>query len=69
MEQGPPVPRAAAPVGALYRYSSGQSEPLTAQISDLIVPNGLAFSPDGRTMYASDSHPLVQQIYLGKKSH
>ena len=26
----------------------------------LIVPNGLAFSPDGRTMYLSDSHPSVQ---------
>ena len=30
------------------------------QLDDLIVPNGLAFSPDGRTMYLSDSHPSVQ---------
>jgi len=28
-----------------------------------IVPNGLAFSPDGRTMYLSDSHPSVQKIW------
>jgi sugar lactone lactonase YvrE len=27
------------------------------------VPNGLAFSPDGRTMYLSDSHPSVQAIW------
>lgn len=25
--------------------------------------NGLAFSPDGRTMYLSDSHPSVQRIW------
>jgi sugar lactone lactonase YvrE len=54
---------AAAPVGALYRYSAGQREPLSAQLNDLIVPNGLAFSPDGRTMYLSDSHPSVQTIW------
>ncbi len=54
---------AGSPVGALYRYSAGQSEPLTAQLSDFIVPNGLGFSPDGRTMYLSDSHPNVQKIW------
>ena len=32
-------------------------------LDDLIVPNGLAFSPDGRTMYLSDSHPGVQKIW------
>jgi sugar lactone lactonase YvrE len=26
-------------------------------LNGFIVPNGLAFSPDGRTMYLSDSHP------------
>ncbi|MGY4535171.1 sugar lactone lactonase YvrE [Pseudomonas sp. TE3786] len=54
---------AGSPVGALYRYSAGQREPLTAQLSDFIVPNGLGFSPDGRTMYLSDSHPSVQRIW------
>ncbi|MDF3194143.1 SMP-30/gluconolactonase/LRE family protein [Pseudomonas sp. 1928-m] len=54
---------AAAPVGAMYRYSAGQAEPLSAQLSGFIVPNGLAFSPDGRTMYLSDSHPSVQAIW------
>ncbi|MHC8367137.1 SMP-30/gluconolactonase/LRE family protein [Pseudomonas sp. ZT5P21] len=49
--------------GALYRYSAGQRGPLDAQLSGFIVPNGLGFSPDGRTMYLSDSHPLVRQIW------
>lgn len=49
--------------GALYRYSAGQHGPLDTQLSGFIVPNGLGFSPDGRTMYVSDSHPLAQQIW------
>jgi sugar lactone lactonase YvrE len=49
--------------GTLYRYSAGQRGPLDAQLSGFIVPNGLGFSPDGRTMYLSDSHPQVQQIW------
>jgi sugar lactone lactonase YvrE len=49
--------------GTLYRYSAGQRGPLAAQLGGFIVPNGLGFSPDGRTMYLSDSHPLVQQIW------
>ncbi|QVW26338.1 SMP-30/gluconolactonase/LRE family protein [Pseudomonas hormoni] len=49
--------------GALYRYSAGQRGPLDAQLGGFIVPNGLGFSPDGRTMYLSDSHPSVQQIW------
>ena len=54
---------AGAPVGAMYRYSAGQTEPLTAQLQGFIVPNGLAFSPDGNTLYLSDSHPDVQKIW------
>ncbi len=54
---------AGASVGAMYRYSAGQSEALTAQLTDFIVPNGLAFSPDGKTMYLSDSHPSMQKIW------
>ena len=54
---------ASAPAGALYRYAAGQSAPLTPQLEGLIVPNGLAFSPDGTLMYLSDSHPDVQKIW------
>ena len=54
---------AGAPVGAMYRYDAGQEGPLKAQLEGLTVPNGLAFSPDGKTMYLSDSHPDVQKIW------
>ncbi len=29
----------------------------------LITPNGMAFSPDGHTLYTSDSHPSVQTVW------
>jgi sugar lactone lactonase YvrE len=52
---------AAQPAGVLYALQGGGTlEPL---VDGLIVPNGLAFSPDGRTMYLSDSHPKVQRIW------
>jgi sugar lactone lactonase YvrE len=52
---------AGLPVGALFGLErSGELKPL---VSGLVVPNGLAFSPDGRTMYLSDSHPQVQRIW------
>ena len=52
---------AAQAVGALYAFERGGT--LTPLVRELIVPNGLAFSPDGRTMYLSDSHPQAQQIW------
>ena len=54
---------AGAAMGAMYRYQAGQTEPLTAQLGGFIVPNGLAFSPDGKIMYLSDSHPSMQAIW------
>jgi len=53
---------AATPAGALYRLASGDAG-AALQLDDFIVPNGLAFSPDGRTMYLSDSHPQVQSVW------
>lgn len=50
-----------AAAGTLYRYASGHAP--QALLDGFITLNGLAFSPDGRTMYVSDSHPLVQQIW------
>ena len=32
-------------------------------VSNLYTPNGLAFSPDGKTLYFSDSHPKAQKIW------
>src|SRR5450830_26760 len=48
--------------GKLYRYS--QATGLSAPVVDgLIVQNGLAWSPDGKTMYLSDSHPSRRLIW------
>jgi sugar lactone lactonase YvrE len=53
---------AANPAGALYRFDERGvlSEPV---VDGLITQNGLAWSPDGTTMYLSDSHPLRRQIW------
>ena len=53
---------AARAVGGLYRYSrdGGLHGPV---VSDLLTQNGLAFSPDGRTMYLSDSHPQRRLVW------
>jgi sugar lactone lactonase YvrE len=52
---------AAQSVGLVYALEDeGTLRPV---VEGLIVPNGMAFSPDGRTMYLSDSHPQVQCIW------
>ncbi|MGH8081297.1 MAG: SMP-30/gluconolactonase/LRE family protein [Lysobacter sp.] len=52
---------AASNAGRLYRYTAEAG--IAQALDDLIVPNGSAFSPDGRTMYLSDSHPDRQCIW------
>jgi sugar lactone lactonase YvrE len=56
---------AAREVGRVYRYQGdvNAEAALRLQFDALIVPNGMAFSPDGSTMYLSDSHPNVQAIW------
>lgn len=50
------------PNGILYRYSTRDG--LSAPVADgLVTQNGLAWSPDGRTMYLSDSHASRQLIW------
>ena len=53
---------AARAVGGLYRYSTaaGLHGPV---VRNLLTQNGLAFSPDGRTMYLSDSHPQRRLVW------
>ncbi|MFM0038017.1 SMP-30/gluconolactonase/LRE family protein [Paraburkholderia strydomiana] len=53
---------AANPAGALYRFDANGvlSAPVVAS---LITQNGLGWSPDGKTMYLSDSHPLHRLIW------
>ena len=46
-----------------YQNSSNGAGQLVKLLDGFKTPNGLAFSPDGRTMYLSDSHPSVQLIW------
>ncbi len=48
--------------GKLYRYSAaeGISAPV---VTGLVTQNGLAWSPDGRTMYLSDSHASRRLVW------
>jgi gluconolactonase len=45
-------PRRAITFNGVYRYKDGK---LTAVITDLRRPNGLAFSPDGKVLYVANS--------------
>lgn len=57
---------AARPVGQVYRLGAQELHSGSAtdlRLGPLLTPNGLAFSPDGKTMYLSDSHPLSQTIW------
>lgn len=49
------------PRGCLYRLDADGT--CTMMVDGLTVSNGLAFSPDGRTMYLSDSGRLVMKIW------
>jgi L-arabinonolactonase len=55
----PPDP--CRPLGRLHRLGRGRRT--FALVDGLMVPNGLAFSPDGKIMYLSDSHPTVRTIW------
>jgi sugar lactone lactonase YvrE len=51
----------AAEVGGLFCLDErGLTGPY---LDGFITPNGMGFSPDGRTMYVSDSHPSIQKIW------
>jgi sugar lactone lactonase YvrE len=55
----PPDP--AHPKGVLHRLDAdGVARPV---VDGLLTQNGLGWSPDGRTMYLSDSHPAVRTIW------
>lgn len=47
--------------GSLYALDAGGG--LRGLEAGYITPNGMAFSPDGRTMYLSDSHPRRQTVW------
>jgi L-arabinonolactonase len=49
-----------SPTGGLYRIEEGSSTKFADQV---MTANGLAFSPDGKTMYFADSHPSVRTVW------
>lgn len=53
----------ARPAGRLYRYAGGTLSSPVEVDGGLIVSNGMAFSPDGATMYLSDSHGTRQVVW------
>jgi gluconolactonase len=55
LPQGFKDPGKELPMSGVYRLPPGGE--LTLLVQDLTAPNGLAFSPDGRTLYLSDSDP------------
>ncbi|NVO06254.1 MAG: SMP-30/gluconolactonase/LRE family protein [Rhodoferax sp.] len=52
---------AAKAVGTIYQLQADGT--LRELLSGFTTPNGMAFSPDGRTMYLSDSHPTVRKVW------
>ena len=53
---GPP-----SPDGAFYRLDTDLTS--TKWVDGIFTTNGLAFSPDGRTMYSADSNRSVQTVW------
>lgn len=51
-----------APDGAFYRLDEDHA--CSRWQDGIFTANGLAFSPDGRTMYCSDSNPQVRTIWV-----
>lgn len=53
------------PFNGVFRYSGGT---LTAAITDLTLPNGIGFSPDGKTLYVSNYGPqrFVKAFDVGR---
>ncbi len=47
--------------GRFYRLDADRQ--VSAWMGDLYTPNGFAFSPDGRTLYFSDSNPAVRTVW------
>lgn len=46
-----------------YQHEDKGAGQLVKLLDGIKTPNGMAFSPDGRTMYLSDSHPTVQMVW------
>ena len=65
-DKGPEPTRELAFTGVFRRAPDGQ---VTAEITDVTRANGLAFSPDGRTLYVSNAdslRPVILAYEVGK---
>ncbi|WP_019936722.1 SMP-30/gluconolactonase/LRE family protein [Bordetella sp. FB-8] len=49
------------PAGRIYRFTQGELR--MSALGEFVTPNGMGFSPDGRTLYLSDSHPSRQTVW------
>jgi sugar lactone lactonase YvrE len=59
-----PMERASSTdTGAGTAAASSDLPTLARRVTGLIIANGCAFSPDGRTMYLADAHVGVQQVW------
>lgn len=56
LDKGGDDPAKEIPFSGVYRYANGK---LTVAIRDLTNPNGIGFSPDGKTLYVSNSGPKM----------
>jgi len=54
------LPRGDASLGALFRFSA---DGVHLMADDLLTQNGLAVTPDGKTLYLADSHPSRAVIW------
>ncbi len=57
LEKGDADPLKELPFNGVFRYDHGQ---LSAVIKTLTIPNGIGFSPDGKTLYVANSGPAMR---------
>lgn len=64
LPQGPKDPGIEQTFNGVYRWADGK---LTAVVRDLPLPNGMAFSQDGKVLYVSNSGPtmFIQRYDVG----
>jgi gluconolactonase len=57
---GEPPPDKQIPFNGVFRFKDGKVTPV---ITDMDRPNGIGLSPDGRTLYVSNTRPFYMRAY------